>query len=67
MSIKLSFLNNDHVVRAETDLIADNTEGRLGTFLKQISEEMIPGETAHLEIEGSRLASISFEITKSEY
>ena len=66
MTIKLALIDNDQAVRVMTDLAPGENEDRLDTFLREINDGLIPGETAHLEIEGSNLKSMSFEITKEE-
>ena len=66
MTIKLSLIDNDHTVCAMATLGADANENSLSMFLREINEGLIPGETAHLEIEGSKLDPMAFEITKSE-
>lgn len=66
MTIKLSLFDNDHAVCARTNLESTANEDSLITFFREINEGLIPGETAHLEIEGSKLNSMEFEITKFE-
>jgi hypothetical protein len=61
MSIKLKLINNDSMICAETDLALEKEESKFDKFLKEINEELVVGNTAYLEIEGSR-----FEISKAE-
>ena len=66
MSIKLKLVDNDYVVRAKTDLTLNGTDDLFRDFLKSIREELLPGQTARLAIEGSNMAPMSFEISHFE-
>jgi hypothetical protein len=61
MNFRLSLVDNDYVVRAKTDLTLEGEEAKFGKFLRTLNEELVAGNTAFLEIEGSR-----FEISKAE-
>ena len=61
MSIKLTLIDNDYMVCAETNLDLNGEEYKLGKFLKEVNEELVIGNTAYLEIEGTK-----FEISKPE-
>ena len=61
-SIKIELVDNDHVVKAKTDLIHDGIDDPLGQFVRKIKEELVPGESAFLEIEGSDIEPITLEI-----
>ena len=63
MSIKLELVDNDYVVSAKTELALNSTEELLRDFLKSINEELLPGGTAHLVIEGSNMKPMSFDIS----
>ena len=62
--IKISIIDNDYVVRAETDLGRNAKAGSFIEFLQQVDKNLIPGETAHLEIEGIKRNPITFEISQ---
>ena len=64
--IKIELLDNDRVVRAKTDLGFNGISESLGKFVRQIKEELVTGETAFLEIEGSDMESVTFEICQCE-
>ena len=64
MTIKLSLIDDDYVVRAKTDLRRKAKSDRLGTFLQEIEEEMVPGKKAYLEIVGLKKDPVTFEISK---
>jgi hypothetical protein len=51
--MKIELVDNDHVVRAKTDLIHNGIDDSLGKFVRQIRKELVDGESAFLEIEGS--------------
>jgi len=63
MSIKLKLVDNDYVVRLKTDLALNGTDDLFRNFIKSISEELVTGETAYLEIEGSNMDPMAFEIS----
>ena len=65
-SIKIELVDNDHVVRAKTDLVFNGIDDSLGKFVRQINEELIFGETAFLEIEGSDIKPVNLEICRHE-
>ena len=64
MTLKLSLVDNDYVICAETDLSATEGDGKLEKFLKEVDEELITGKTAYLEIESAEKGSVTFEISK---
>ena len=64
MSMKIALINNDYVVQAKADLALSGQEDPLRKFLQQIKEELIPGQTAYLEIEDSTTDPITFEISQ---
>ncbi len=66
MGIKLELVDNDYVVRAKTDLAMNGTDDLLKEFLKNINDELLPGETAYLNIDGPDMEPVKFEISYSE-
>jgi len=65
-NIKIELVDKDHVVRAKTDLGLNGNDDSFGKFLRQIREELVTGETAFLEIEGSDMEPITFGISHFE-
>lgn len=65
-TIKIELVDTDHVIRAKTDLAQNGGDDTFRKFLKQISEELVPGQTGYLEIEGSSMNPITFEISPVE-
>ena len=61
--IRISLVDNDYVVCAQTDVLLNGAEDPLTKFLQETKEKLIPGQTAHLEIEGFGKDHISFEIS----
>ena len=66
MTLKISLVDNDYVVCSKTDLPENGDYNSLAKFLKDMNDEMIPGKTAFLEIEGSEVGPVTFEISKFE-
>lgn len=66
MNLSIAFIDNDQVVRAKTDISEKGQTELFRRFLRQIKEELIPGQTAYLEIEDSQTDPITFEITQFE-
>jgi succinate dehydrogenase flavin-adding protein (antitoxin of CptAB toxin-antitoxin module) len=64
MTLKISLVDNDYVIRAKTDLLLNEEYDKFIEFLNEIDEELITGKTAHLEIEGPDKSTITFEISK---
>ena len=64
MYMKIALIDNDSVVQAKTDLALSGQGNPFRKFLQQIKEELIPGQTAYLEIEDSTTDSITFEISR---
>ena len=64
MNMKIALIDNDFVVRAKTDLALSGQENPFRKFLQQIKEELLPGQTAYLEIQDSKTDSITFEISQ---
>jgi hypothetical protein len=68
-SVKISLVDNDYMVRTKTSLsLNDENEKNdvFMAFIRDITDGFVPGETAHLEIEGVRSKPITFEISRAE-
>ncbi|MBW1765605.1 MAG: hypothetical protein JRJ65_00960 [Deltaproteobacteria bacterium] len=65
-NIKISLVDNDYVVRAEMGVVTKWNNALFKKFIKEIREGLVPGETAHLEIEGLERDSVTFEISMFE-
>jgi len=65
-NIKIELVDNDHVVRAKTDFGLNGNDESFVKFVRRIKEELVTGETAFLEIEGSGMDHITFEISRFE-
>ncbi len=66
MGIKLELVDNDYVVRAKTDISTNGTDDLFRKFLKNINDELLPGETAYLAINAPDMDPIKFEISYFE-
>ena len=66
MTIKLTLFDNDHVVRAETDLVLKERDDMFSKFLQEIKEELVTGQTEYLEISGFEKSPITLEISQFE-
>ena len=66
MNFKIALRDNDQVVRAKTDFSEKGQEDAFRSFIRQVREELVPGQTAYLEIEDSTTDPITFEITQFE-
>ena len=62
--MSIALIDNDYVVQAKTDLALDGKDETFRKFLQEIKEELLPGQTAYLEIEDSESDSITFEISR---
>jgi len=62
--MSIALIDNDHVVQAKTDLGLKGKDDTFRKFLQEIKEELLPGQTAYLEIEDSESDSITFEISR---
>ena len=65
-TLKIELVDDQHIVRAKMELPMDGNDDPLRKLLRKINEELIPGEIAHLEIEGFKKDPLIFEITPSE-
>ena len=66
MNLTIALIDNDQVVRAKTDLSEKGQDDLFRRFLRQIKEELVPGQTAYLEIEDSTSDPVMFEISQFE-
>ena len=66
MNLTIALIDNDQVVRAKTDLSENGQGNSFRRFLRQIKEELVPGQTGYLEIEDSTADPITFEISQFE-
>lgn len=66
MNIQIKLTDNDHVVRAKTDISMKGQEDPFRKFLQQIKEELLPGQTAYLEIDDFKTNPVTFEISQLE-
>ena len=66
MNLTIALIDNDQVVRAKTDLSEKGEDESFRNFLCQVKEELVPGQTAYLEIEDSKTDPITFEISQFE-
>ena len=54
-----------NAVQAETDLTVSNkVNAELGSFIRQLQEELVVGESTHLEIEGLHGDPVTFTIAR---
>jgi hypothetical protein len=65
-NIKISLVDMDYTIRTKTDLSLNEKNNVFMTFIRDITDGFVPGETAHLEIEGFKNKPITFEISRSE-
>jgi hypothetical protein len=66
MNIKITLTDNDYVVRAKTDISMIGQEDPFRKFLQQLKEELLPGQTAYLEIDDFKTNPVTFEISQFE-
>lgn len=66
IDLKIEFIDNDQVVRAQMDIALNGEEDPVFQFLQQLKEELLPGETAFIEIEGLDTDTVTFEISHLE-
>ena len=66
MNIKISLIDNDYVVRAETDLDQNGNNDLFSRFIRQIKEELVTGQTAYLEIDDTQTEPVTFEICQAQ-
>ena len=68
MTLKISLVDNDYVVCADTDLDFHGNDLAFKKFLQEINEELVTGKTAYLKIEGEGYdpGPIILEVSKFE-
>ena len=66
MTVKISLVDNDFVVRAKTDLDLEDKDDIFGRFFRDVGEELATGKTAYLEIEGTKTGPLTLEVSKFE-
>lgn len=66
MTLKISLIDNDYAVCANTDLDLHGNEIPFQKFLQEIREELVTGKTAYLKIEGYEPGPITLEVSKFE-
>ena len=64
--LKIALKDNDHVIRAITDIDENRNQDLVGVFLKDMKRELIIGQTAQLEIDSAELGNMTFEISRIE-
>ena len=65
MDLAIKLYDNDHILQAELDLAQKNQVNSVRKFLEQIKGELICGQTEFLEVEGSGMKPLTFEISLS--
>ena len=65
MDLAIKLYDNDRLLQAKLDLVQIVRENSVRDFLEQIKGELICGQTEFLEIEGSGIRSLTFEISLS--
>ena len=64
MTIKLSLIDNDFVVQANTSLDLKDKEDPVRKFFRDMGEELVTGKVAYLEIEGPESETLTLEVSK---
>ena len=64
MSLTLKLIDNDYKVCAQANLGGKGNAALLRQFVQQVREELVPGQTAYLEIEAFEAEPVSFEICR---
>ena len=62
-NVRISLIDNDFVLRAKAELPENEELAALIKLLQCFDEEFVPGEEAHLEIEGLKEYPITLEIS----
>ena len=65
MDLAIKLYDNDHLLQAKLDLVKRIQENSLRNFFEQIKGELICGQTEFLEVEGSGMKPLTFEISLS--
>ncbi len=64
--IKLSLVDTDYRVQAKTEIPGNGSVDPVEAFFRKIHENLVPGQTAHLEVDGLENRRCSFEISAIE-
>ena len=64
--LKMALKDNDYVIRAKTVLGVNGDQDAFSRFFKEINDELITGQTAHLEIDSTETGLVTFEISRTE-
>ena len=65
-NIRLELIDDDQHVRAEAELSDNGNNEDFKAFLEKISEEIVPGENARVEVQGFKRDPLVFEVSHSE-
>jgi hypothetical protein len=65
-NIRLELIDDDQHVRAEAEISEATTNDGFRAFLEKISEEIVPGESARVEVQGFKRDPLIFEVSHSE-
>ena len=66
-NLKISLIDNDSVVNAETSLKIQSKAGCAFTkFFSEVEEELVTGKSAYLEVDGLGKGPVTFCISNSE-
>ena len=63
MDLAIKLYDNDHLLQAKLDPIQKNQGNSLRNFFEQIRGELVCGQTEFLEVEGSGMKPLTFEIS----
>ena len=63
MGLAMKLYDNDRLLQAKFDFVQKNQENSLRNFFDQIKRELICGQTEFLEVEGSGIRPLIFEIS----
>lgn len=64
MTITIALIDDDQMVLAKTDLSGGTQGEAFGQFLRQMKADLLPGQTARLEIDGIKSEPLCLEITR---
>jgi hypothetical protein len=64
MTITIALIDDDQMVLAKTDVSGGTHEASFGRFLRKVKTDLLPGQTARLEIDGIKSEPLCLEITR---
>ena len=64
MKVKIALIDSEHRLLTKTELALMGRHDPIREILQQIREELVPGQTAYLEIEGFEKSPMTFEISQ---